>query len=170
MKLQIKSKLSLGITFLFVVIMLTGIVGLFAINKLANESKNILTANYESIIYAKNMQRDLDNFNTGKQDYINDFEKNLEAQERNITEPGELEATSSLRDLFEKYRKTDTLSLIPLIRTQLYLVDELNMNAIVKKSTTTQRTANKSKLYLEVLVTFCFLLSFSFLLNFPGYI
>lgn len=170
MKLQIKSKLSLGITFLFVVIMLTGIVGLFAITKLANESKAILTANYESIIYAKNMQRDLDNFHTGKQEYINDFEKNLEAQERNITEPGELEATGSLRDLFEKYRKTDTLALIPLIRTQLYLVDELNMNAIVKKSTTTQYTANKSKLYLEVLVTICFLLSFSFLLNFPGYI
>jgi len=171
MKLQIKSKLSLGITFLFVVIMLTGIVGLFAINKLANESKNILTANYESMIYAKNMQRDLDNFYTGKQEYLNDFEKNLEAQERNITEPGEQETTGSLRDLFEKYRKTDTsLSLIPFIRNQLYLVNELNMNAIVKKSTTTQRTAYKSKLYLEILVTICFLLSFSFLLNFPGYI
>ena len=57
MKLPIKSKLFLGITFLFAVIVLTGMFGLYAINRLADESKNILKANYESVIYAKNMHR-----------------------------------------------------------------------------------------------------------------
>ena len=171
MKLRIKSKLSLGLTFLFVVIVLTGAIGLFAINRLANESKNILKANYESIVYAKNMQRDLDNFEMSDSNYISDFEKNLEAQEKNITEPGELAATASLRDLFEKFRQNDTSkSLIPIVRTKIYLISELNMNAIVRKSNETQRTANKAKLYLEILGTICLLLSFSFLLNFPGYI
>jgi NtrC-family two-component system sensor histidine kinase KinB len=89
MKLRIKSKLSLGLTFLFVVIVLTGIVGLFAINKLADESKNILKANYESLVYAKNMQSDIDNFRIKDSTAMNSFEKNLEAQEKNITERGE---------------------------------------------------------------------------------
>jgi signal transduction histidine kinase len=171
MNLRIKSKLSLGILFLFVVIMLTGIVGLFSINRLADESKNILKANYESIVYAKNMQSDLDQFATKNFSSIGDFEKNLEAQEKNITETGEQEATSSLRDLFEKFRQHDTsVVLIPLLRKQIYLISELNMNAIVRKSNETQQTANKAKLYLAILGTLSFLLSFSFLLNFPGYI
>lgn len=171
MKLHIKSKLFIGITFLFAVIVLTGLVGLFAINRLADESKNILKANYESIVYAKNMQSDLDNFTTKTPAYINDFEKNLEAQEKNITEPGELQATNSLRDLFEKFRQNDTaIRLVPLMRKQVYAVSELNMNAIVRKSNETQQTADKANLYLEILVTVCCLLSFSFLLNFPGYI
>lgn len=174
MKLHIKSKLSLGLTFLFAVIVLTGAVGLLAINMLANESKNILKANYESVVYAQNMQRDLDNFSrprTKDTSSIIDFEKNLESQEKNITEPGEMEATSSLRNLFEKYRQNDTVvSLIPLMRSLTYKINELNLNAIVLKSNGTQHTANKAKLYLEILVTICLLLSFSFLLNFPGYI
>ncbi len=171
MNLRIKSKLSLGILFLFIVIVLTGIVGLFAINRLANESKNILKANYESIVYAKNMQSDLDQFSVKNFNSINDFEKNLEAQEKNITEIGEQEATSSLRDLFEKLRQHDTsATLIPSIRSQIYQISELNMNAIVRKSKETQQTADKAKLYLAILGTLSFLLSFSFLLNFPGYI
>jgi len=171
MKLQIKSKLSLGLTFLFVVIVLTGLVGLFAINRLANESKNILKANYESVVYAKNMQADIDDFKTNSVSAINDFEKNLEAQEKNITEPGEMEATSSLRNLFERFRQNDTLlTLIPLMRKQTYKINELNLSAILNKSNTTQHTADKAKLYLEILITICFLFSFSFLLNFPGYI
>lgn len=171
MKLQIKSKLSLGLTFLFIVIVLTGIVGLVGINKLANESKNILKANYESIVYSRNMQQDMDNFPTQKIAYINDFEKNLEAQEKNITEPGELQATTTLRDLFEKYRQKDSLTtLILQMRLQLYKINDLNLNAILQKSKATQQTADKAQLYLEILGTICFLLSFSFLLNFPGYI
>lgn len=171
MKLRIKSKLSLGLTFLFAVIVLTGIVGLFAINRLADESKNILKANYESLLYAKNMLADLDKFRENDTSTINDFEKNLEAQENNITEPGEAEATSSLRNLFEKFRQNNNaLELLPLMRLRIYKINELNMNAIVRKSDSTQITADKAKLYLGILVTICFLLSFSFLLNFPGYI
>src|SRR5580698_3296580 len=96
MKLQIKSKLFLGLAFLFAVIVLTGLVGLFAINRLADDSKNILKANYESLVYAKNMQSDIDNFagrispeKSNDTTVINDFERNLEAQEKNITELGE---------------------------------------------------------------------------------
>lgn len=171
MKLPIKSKLSLGLTFLFAVIVLTGMVGLFSINRLADDSKNILKANYESLVYAKNMQSDLDRFKTLDTGTINDFERNLEAQEKNITEIGESEATASLRSLFEKSRQINSsLEDLPLMRTQLYRITELNMNAIVRKSDEAQHTADKAKLYLGILATICFLLSFSFLLNFPGYI
>lgn len=171
MKLRIKSKLSLGLTFLFIVIVLSGIVSIFALNNLAVESKNILKANYESLVYVENMQNALDKFKASDTIYVNNFEKNLEAQEKNVTEQGEAEATSSLRNLFEKLRQCDTLAtLIPVMRSQLYKISELNMDAIARKSNQTEYAADRAKIYLEILVTICCLLSFSFLLNFPGYI
>jgi len=171
MKLPIKSKLSLGITFLFVVIVLTGAVGLFAINRLAHDSRNILKANYESIEYATNMLNDADKFGSKDSAYINDFERNLEAQENNITEVGEEEATKGLRNLFENYRKNDTdLALLRAMRARIYTISDLNRIAIVKKSEGVQQTADKGQVYLAILVTISVILSFSFLLNFPGYI
>ncbi len=171
MKLRIKSKLSLGFAFLFGAIVLTGSVGLLAINRLSNESQNILKANYESVVYAENMMIDLDKMEERDTGIFQDFEKNLEAQEANITEPGEQQATSSVRNLFENYRQNNASTTpISKIRGSLYQIEDLNMAAIVRKSNGTQHTADKAKLYLSILATICFLISFSFLLNFPGYI
>ena len=44
------------------------------------------------------------------------------------------------------------------------------MNAIVRKNNEAQQTAGKARVYLAIIGTFCFLVSFSFILNFPGYI
>ncbi|MBP6650425.1 MAG: MCP four helix bundle domain-containing protein, partial [Bacteroidia bacterium] len=52
MNLRIKTKLSLGLAFLFTVIVLIAGVGLYSINRLAEESKTILKANYESLQFS----------------------------------------------------------------------------------------------------------------------
>jgi PAS domain S-box-containing protein len=173
MKLRIKTKLSLGLTFFFVMIVLIGAVGLLAINRLADESKNILKANYESIEYSENMQQAIDAYETKEPEALNKFEKNLKAQESNITEVGEQDATASVREMYERLKTADSVTTPKLekdLRAGLYKISDLNTNAIVRKNNETQQTADKLKVYLAILATVAFLISFTMLLNFPGYI
>src|ERR1700742_464524 len=104
MKLRIKTKLSLGLTFFFILLVLISAVGLLAINKLADESKNILKANYESLEYCKNMQQALDDYESNDPIALDKFEKNLKAEENNITEVGEQDATAAVREQFERLK------------------------------------------------------------------
>src|ERR1700722_7306461 len=110
MKLRIKTKLSFGLTFFFGMIILIGGVGLLAINRLASESKNILKANYESIKYCENMQQAIDAYQANELNAADKFEKNLKAEENNITEVGELDAVVSVREQFEQLKKADANS------------------------------------------------------------
>jgi PAS domain S-box-containing protein len=173
MKLHIKTKLSLGLASFFVMIVLISALGLLAINRLANESKNILKANYESIEYSENMQQAIDAYEAKDPGALDKFEKNLKAQENNITEVGEQEATSAVREQFERLKKADSVSAVKLekdLRVGLYKISDLNTNAIVRKNNETQQTAEKLKIYLAILATVSFLIAFTMLINFPGYI
>ena len=171
MKTKIKTKVSLGMVLLFIVISLVGGVGIYSINRLASDSKAILKANYESLQFGKNMQEALDGYESGDSLLIKKFEENLIAQERNITEVGEQEVTNEIRSKFETLSaKGNSINSINQIRSLIYKVAELNMNAIVRKSNEAQQTADKAKVYLAIIGTLAFLISFSFLLNFPGYI
>jgi hypothetical protein len=58
--MTIKTKLQLGLLFLFGVIVLLGGMGMYYLNQLKEESANILTDNYESISYVQKMQESLD--------------------------------------------------------------------------------------------------------------
>lgn len=177
MNLKIKSKIYLGITLLFILIILIGVVSIYSINRLGNDSKMILKSNYESIQYAKNMQQLIDN---GKLISDNDsrtkFEMNLKAQENNITEVGEKEATTDLRMYYEKFINIKDSSKVSLasyqasIKQSLYKIEELNMNAIVRKNNEVQQTIDKAKLYLGIFCSFCFFVSLFLLVSFPGYV
>ena len=83
MNLRIKTKLSLGLAFLFGIAVLVGLLSAFYLHQLSNDAQEILKDNYESIEYAQNMNHALE------ESRIADFEKNLAAQEKNVTEPGE---------------------------------------------------------------------------------
>ncbi len=171
-KLRIKTKLALGLGFFFIMIVMIGGGGLYTINRLAGEAKNILKANYESIEYAENMEQALDLYDINKQNAINLFEKNLKAQENNITEVGEQEATNKVRQLFEQLKTTVQPSQTQLkeLRTCIYVINDLNTAALLRKNNETQQTAEKMRIYLAILVTISLLISFTFLVNFPGYI
>ncbi|WP_379091205.1 ATP-binding protein [Pedobacter sp. UC225_65] len=58
----------------------------------------------------------------------------------------------------------------PRIRLQLTNIDELNMDAIVKKNDNAQRATEKATLYLGITASITFLILFSFIVNFPGFI
>ncbi len=101
MSIRLKTKLSVGLVFLFVVIVLFGVLGLFYINRLSVEGRQVLRNNHESLVYGNKMLQALENMNSDK-DAVDIFRDNLKKQQGNITEVGEKEATDELaRDFGE---------------------------------------------------------------------
>lgn len=167
--MKVKSKIRLGLFFLLIIIILLAGAGSYYINYLANESKDILRENYNSLVYTKNMIHALDDGAHDKT--IVNFETNLIKQENNITEKGERQATENLRNIFLQYKTANRSdSLAAVLRGEILNIQELNMNAITaKNSVITQRTKN-AYAYITILGTLCFLLSFTFVINFPRWI
>ena len=73
--MKLKVKLSLGLSFLFVVILVFGSLGLFYINRLSNDADKILTNNHESLVYCNNMLKALEDVPVSK-DAAKIFETN----------------------------------------------------------------------------------------------
>src|SRR5215475_7303110 len=101
MSIRLKTKLSLGLIFLFVVIVLFGVLGLFYINRLSDEGRLVLKNNHESLVYCNRMLQALEGL-PGDKNALNQFEDNLRKQQTNITEIGEKEATDELTRNFSE--------------------------------------------------------------------
>ena len=99
MAIKLKTKLGLGLSFLFIVILTYGILAIFYINRLSGDAEKVLKNNYESLVYCNNMLKSLEDI-PGKKEAIQLFDNNLSKQENNITEIGEREATQTLRRNF----------------------------------------------------------------------
>src|SRR6187431_1948087 len=102
--MSIKIKVTLGVLFLFTVILAIGGLGLYYLKSLSSDSKNILKDNYESLEYTKRIVEQCDLFKTDSARAINIMEANLQNQEENVTEKGERELTHELRMAFEEVR------------------------------------------------------------------
>lgn len=166
--MKLKTKLSLGLSFLFAVILVFGILGIFSINRLSNDAEKVLKNNHESLVYSNNMLKALEKISSSEK-AKKDFEDNLKKQEANITEPGELEATREVRANFtELLAAPADSSNYPQIRMGLQIINDLNQNAILKKNNIVQRTANDAKLWLTIIFTVLFLVTLTFIFNFPA--
>jgi len=124
--MTLKTKISGGLGFLFLIILTLAGFCSYYVEKLGQESDNILKDNYYSIVYSKNMLSALDDMKTsisstiynashaGKMsDYYlklfesgrNAFETNLKAENNNITEIQEKEYVEKLNHDYEMYMK-----------------------------------------------------------------
>ncbi|RZL51105.1 MAG: PAS domain-containing protein, partial [Pedobacter sp.] len=149
---------------------------LYHINQISERSKVILKDNYKSLTYVNEMRIALDN-EKGNINLTNStaFDKALQLEENNITETGEKNAVMVLRKAFNAIRNSDISSLeknkeMAQIRLQLRNIDELNMIAIVRKNDNAQKATEKATIYLSVTAFVSFLILFTFIVNFPGFI
>ncbi len=166
--MKLKTKLSLGLSFLFTVILVFGILGIFYINLLSNDAAKVLKNNHESLVYCNNMLKALEEIGHNEK-AKNDFNENLKKQEVNITEPGELEATKAVRKNFAALLAApNDSSNYPQIRIGLQIINDLNQNAILKKNNIVQKTADDAKLWLTIIFTVLFLITLTFIVNFPA--
>src|ERR1700730_7243084 len=133
MSVRLKTKLSLGLVFLFIVIVLFGVLGLFYINQLNREGRQVLQNNQESLLYCNRMLQSLEDLRTRK-DAMDIFADNLKRQQSNITEVGEKEATDELTRNFNEMLvdPQDSSNYID-IRRAIYRIQDLNEQAILRK-------------------------------------
>jgi len=164
--MKIKTKLTLGVGLLFLLIILLSLVGAKYINELKADTENILVANYNSLEYSRNMLVALDD---GSEKALQKFDINLQNQEKNITEIGEKETTSDIRINFEQYKsnKFDS-SFQASIRKDIFRLMEMNMQAIQRKSEVAKATADKAVFWIASTGTMCFLIAFVLLVNLPS--
>ncbi len=164
--MNIKTKLTLGVGLLFILIVLLCLVGASKINALKNDTKNILVANYNSLEYCRNMISSLEDLSDKA---LHNFERNLQLQEANLTEPGEYDATFQVRKNINKL-KQDSLNhqLLGEIRKSISTIMDLNMQAIQRKSEVAAVTADKAVLWIALTGTLCFLIAFILLVNLPA--
>lgn len=170
MAVKLKTKVALGGLFLFALLILVGAVSFFYFNRLTEDSKEIVKDNYETLNYSRDMLKELDAI--GSKDSttaFNVFEKNLQLQEDNITEPGEKEMTESLRKKFNRLKKEGVVDSLPLlIRKDISGIMQVNLQAIDNKNQAVQASAQRAKTIITICLTVCLLLGFTFLFNFPS--
>jgi len=162
--------LTVGLVFLFSVIVLFGVLGLFYINRLSTEGRLVLQNNHESLVYCNRMLQSLEDLQTDK-NVLAAFWENLQKQQKNITEVGEKEATDDLARNFNELlvNPADTTNFSD-IRRSIYKIQDLNEMAIVRKNAVAQKTAESAKDVLTILFTILTLVSFTFIFNLPGII
>ena len=149
---KLKSKITLGVLFLFFVIVLLSILGILFTNKLAKETRGTIVNNYTSVEYAFQMLGSLENIYLSQVEQLeaglfsdsvlinsiqnekNIFEQNLEQEKNNITEPGESELVNKLYDVYGEY-----LSLYKIIKSRGsnsgYDIDQLHEKYLKTRST-----------------------------------
>jgi PAS domain S-box-containing protein len=168
--MKLKTKLSLGLSFLFLVIVAFGILGFFYINRLSNDADRVLKNNHESLVYANNMLKALEEI-PSKKEAFQLFEYNLEKQEKNITEPGEKESTAALRkDFTELKANPSDSSNYPQLRQSIQVINDLNQDAILRKNEVAQKTAEDARFWLTLIFTILIIVSITFIYNFPAVI
>lgn len=165
--MKLKTKLTLGVGLLFLLIVLLSVIGSVYINKLKSDTEKILTANYNSLEFSKNMLLALDNISTDSTVAVADFQKNNKLQEKNLTEFGEKEATQNLNLHFNSYLKAPDIHKEKLIREDLAKIMSLNMKGIERKSDIAIITAENATFWIVSLGTVCFLIAFILLFNLP---
>jgi len=175
--MTIKNKLRAGIGFLFLMASVSSGLADYYLTRLSNDSKDILKDNYRSLIYAKNINQALDEsgsrvLNKAELQLIED---NISKEKHNITERGEGRLADSLRANFEHLKlllnNANTAALLKSkMKGNMYGIMQLNMTAIAHKNDTASNTANSGIIIVSLIGSLCFLIAFSFGVNFPGYI
>jgi NtrC-family two-component system sensor histidine kinase KinB len=114
------------------------------------------------------------------------FEENMRKEAGNVTEPGEKELLQALTGEYQSYKvsvaEIDAVKdksvfyfqkLLPkyhAIKSNIYQISDLNMQAILKKNESVNRYERRSYVILTIIASICFLLSIVFIFNFPGMI
>ncbi len=164
--MKIKTKLTLGVGLLFLMILLLSVVSARYMYELKADTENVLVDNYRTLEYSRNMLLDLE---TGTESTLQKFEDNLQKQENNLTEINEKEVTQDLRTRFNAFQQNQSNSVVKSeIRKDIFKLMDMNMQSIQRKSEMAKETANSAVFWIAITGTLCFLIAFILLINLPS--
>lgn len=166
--MKIKYKLISGVGLLFAFIILLAAMSIIYINALKKDTNNILVANYNTLEYSRNMLLALENISTDAT-AISNFEQNLNKQKLNVTEKGELQATTEIANHFNHLKlNPSNTAIASAIRKDIAELMRLNMEAIEHKSSFANATADNAIFWISLSGSLCFIIAFTLLINLPG--
>jgi len=144
---------------------------LFFVNELSEKSRVILKDNYKSLEYVSSMRKliDQNRFPLSQVDK-NLFEQNLSNEAQNITENGEWIAYQKLTTAYQALRSGENEGSLTNLRVALQQIEEVNMSAIFRKNELANQTSSKANLYISIAATLSFIILFTFIINFPGFV
>lgn len=167
--MKIKTKLNFGVGFLFIMIFSLSVLSGWYVYQLKKDTNNILKANYNTLLYSRNMILALEDMKKNPQVALFNFENNLKNQSKNITEVGEKEATQLVYQHYHQLRKDlENPHLVSSVRKDLTELMRLNMDAIERKSFIAEDTAQDAIVVISVVGTLCFIFAFILLVNLPS--
>jgi hypothetical protein len=199
MKTSIRTRFTLGMIFLFVIILVLSVFSGYYLNRLSNKTSAILRENYLSVVYAREMSDGITIINQqintcflsdSKPDSVKVLEKldlitmSLQSEKKNITEPGEEKLVSDIETGFYEYqesvlkiirspRRTDLLiSLQELsgdLFKQLLILSQMNGKALEAKTDDAKASSKSALTQMTVLATLCFLIGMTFTFSFASY-
>lgn len=164
--MKLKTKLSLGVGLLLMLIFFLGLVAVNNLLQLQKDTLNILKDNYNSLLYTNAILNDMEAINEAS---LYRIAQNLKLQESNITENGEAKLTQTVRHYFEKARLQEIDdSGYKQWRKALYSIKDLNMQAIQKRSDIARATSERAVIWIVVTALLCFGLAVILLLVLPS--
>jgi methyl-accepting chemotaxis protein len=199
MKRSIRTRFTMGMIFLFLIILLLSVFSGYYLNKLSDKTGAILRENYLSVVYAREMSEGIARIN---QDITTSFlthrmsdsakvkkelnlmTKSLQAEKANITEPGEDKLVSDIESEYTEYRDSVLkVFVLPLsvqglvslqsrsgeLNEKLLLLSEMNGNAIQSKTDDAKSYSQRALTQMTILASLCFLIGMSFIFSFTSY-
>ncbi|KQR72636.1 ATP-binding protein [Pedobacter sp. Leaf176] len=169
--MKIKTKLRLGFGFLFIIVLSFGLIALFFLNELSDKSKVILKDNYKSLKYVAAMRNVVDSGTFPlSAEMAKIFKENLKLEGNNITENGEKVAFQKLASTYKSLQESNGKSGLKDLRSALQKIEELNLKAIYAKNELANEASGRANLYIMIAATLSFIILFTFIINFPGFV
>jgi two-component system, NtrC family, sensor histidine kinase KinB len=199
MKDSIRTRFTLGMIFLFLIILVLAVFSGYYMNKLSTKTSAILKENYLSVVYAREitegimkinqevttsflMNRNVDTLKISKEhNFIN---RSIASEKNNITEPGEDKLVSGIETGYSEYRdsvsefikrKKSTAGMLYLqnksgdLYQQLLVLSQMNGKALEVKTDDAKISSKSALTRMTVLATLCFLIGMSFTFSFTSY-
>ena len=164
--MRIQRRITLGIGILFAMILLLGIQSVSYVRQLSRATGTILADNYNSLQYAGDMLRSLND--TGADSLSRHaLRQSLALQQQNITEINEKEITAALQRHVSALSDPVTEAELQTVRDDLLRIMEVNMAAIRAKSAAVEERADYVMWWLIVVAVLCAVIAGAILVWFP---
>jgi hypothetical protein len=192
-----KMRMFLGIGFVFVQFVVVSLFSIYYAYNISKQTSTLFVDNIRTLQYCEKMSEAADamnNFHVSRLTGIHStdvdidktkalFDENLANEEKNITESGERELVSALKEHYQRYQdyiisgrnaRTDlsmyVSKIMPLynaVKHDLHSIAEVNHQSITRKKEQASVYENHFYVILSIIATICILVSFSFLFNYP---
>lgn len=181
--MTIKRKLIILLSVLFLVIVASIALSGFYVNKLVENSREIVKDNYKSLLYATKMQKSLDQIllhienGSSFDSSIQALEKTFILQENNATESGEATLNDHFSIFVDNFKKHLQNNEFAMAKTDIFkaketlnLIFDLNAKSVEKRNEQTGTAADEAILYSTLFFIVAMLVTLVYIFQIPTFI